>query len=350
MGIERDAGQRRLSPGPLLDVRGRLAEAGWAGTEVRAYDRSRVAAPRWRIKEWDYYCVLADGDDGPFGLALTVADNGYMGLLGVSWLDLAGRADTTENAMVPFPLGRLRLPASADAGDVVLDRRGMRLEFRHERGARRLIVRHPGFAGGRGLSGEVVLTSPGAERMVVAIPFPGDERAFYYNQKIPGLTAAGTITVGGRERTFDPASAFGVFDWGRGVWTYDNTWFWASASGRHEGRPFGFTVGHGFGDTAAGSENMLLLDGVAHKLDRVRFHLPHGTYDGAPWRFSSNDGRFEMGFEPILDRAADVNALVLRSTQHQVFGRFTGHVTLDDGARLEVRELLGFAEKVRNRW
>lgn len=350
MGIERDAGQRRLSPGPLLDVRGRLAEAGWAGTEVRAYDRSRVAAPRWRIKEWDYYCVLADGDDGPFGLALTVADNSYMGLLGVSWLDLAGRADTTENAMIPFPLGRLRLPASADAGDVVVDRRGMRLEFRHERGARRLIVRHPGFAGGRGLSGEVVLTSPGAERMVVAIPFPGDEGAFYYNQKIPGLTAAGTITVGGREHTFDPASAFGVFDWGRGVWTYDNTWFWASASGRHEGRPFGFTVGHGFGDTAAGSENMLLLDGVAHKLDRVRFHLPHGTYDGAPWRFSSNDGRFEMGFEPILDRAADVNALVLRSTQHQVFGRFTGHVTLDDGARLEVRELLGFAEKVRNRW
>ena len=58
MGIERDAGQRRLSPGPLLDVRGRLAEAGWAGTEVRAYDRSRVAAPRWRIKEWDYYLSL----------------------------------------------------------------------------------------------------------------------------------------------------------------------------------------------------------------------------------------------------------------------------------------------------
>ncbi|MDI9969799.1 DUF2804 family protein, partial [Rhodococcus ruber] len=57
-----------------------------------------------------------------------------------------------------------------------------------------------------------------------------------------------------------------------------------------------------------------------------------------------------MSFEPILDRAADVNALVLRSTQHQVFGRFTGHVTLDDGTRLEVRELLGFAEKVRNRW
>lgn len=57
-----------------------------------------------------------------------------------------------------------------------------------------------------------------------------------------------------------------------------------------------------------------------------------------------------MTFEPILDRAASTDLKVLRSIQHQVFGRFTGHVVLDDGGRLEVAELLGFAEEVRNRW
>ncbi len=62
------------------------------------------------------------------------------------------------------------------------------------------------------------------------------------------------------------------------------------------------------------------------------------------------DGRFEMVFEPILDRAAAVDFKVLRSIQHQVFGRFTGHVVLDDGSRMEVTDLLGFAEEVRNRW
>jgi hypothetical protein len=25
--------------------------------------------------------------------------------------------------------------------------------------------------------------------------------------------------------------AYGVLDWGRGVWTYSNTWYWASMSG-----------------------------------------------------------------------------------------------------------------------
>ena len=36
--------------------------------------------------------------------------------------------------------------------------------------------------------------------------------------------------------------------------------------------------------------------------------------------------------------------------QHQVFGRFTGKVVLDDNSVLKVDGLLGFAEKVMNRW
>lgn len=342
--------QHRLTAGPLLDARGVLAEAGWATDEVRTYDRSRIAASRLRIKEWDYYCILSDGESGSYGLALTVADNGYVGLLGVSWLDLATPSQTTENALIPFPLGRMRLPASAATGDVTVHRGDLRIEYRHEEHGRRLIVDHPGFGGGRGLTGDLLLTQPHTDRMVIATPFPRTPKAFYYNQKINCLPAEGTVTVGGRVHEFAPDRAFGVFDWGRGVWTYDNTWFWGSASGLHEGVPFGFNIGHGFGDTTAASENMLFHDGIAHKLDRVHFHLPAGTYDGAPWTFTSNDGRFEMEFEPILDRAADVNALVVRSTQHQVFGRFNGTVVLDDGTRLTIENLLGFAEEVRNRW
>ncbi|MFC7449376.1 DUF2804 domain-containing protein [Rhodococcus daqingensis] len=335
-----------LTAGPLLDERGRLAEAGWATSEVRGYDRHAVAASRFRIKEWDYYCVLTQD----VGLALTIADNGYLGLLGVSWLDFGARAEVTENVMLPFPMGSMGLPASADSGDVTAAHKGMRISFRHTDGGRSLRIDHPGFDGGRGLSGELVLAQPARDRMVVATPFPKAPKAFYYNQKINCLPASGEIVVGGRPFAFDPTSAFGVFDWGRGVWTYDNTWYWGSASGLVNGKPFGFNIGHGFGDTSAATENMVFVDGRAHKLDEVTFHLPDGTFDGAPWSFTSNDGRFEMTFEPILDRAASIDLVVLRSIQHQVFGRFSGHVILDDGGRIEVVDLLGFAEEVRNRW
>ena len=69
--------------------------------------------------------------------------------------------------------------------------------------------------------------------------------------------------------------------------------------------PFGWNIGYGFGDTSAASENMLFYGGKAHKLSQVRFHIPQreGRDDFlSPWRFTSDDGRFEMKFVPILDR------------------------------------------------
>jgi hypothetical protein len=57
-----------------------------------------------------------------------------------------------------------------------------------------------------------------------------------------------------------------------------------------------------------------------------------------------------MLFQPIMDRASCTNVLVIESDQHQVFGKFNGYMVLDDGTRLEIRDFLGFAEKVKNRW
>ena len=41
---------------------------------------------------------------------------------------------------------------------------------------------------------------------------------------------------------------------------------------------------------------------------------------------------------------------IICSDQHQVFGKFSGTAVLDDGQKLEIRDLMGFAEKVRNKW
>ena len=57
-----------------------------------------------------------------------------------------------------------------------------------------------------------------------------------------------------------------------------------------------------------------------------------------------------MEFQPILDRASCINAIVIKSDQHQVFGRFSGKAILDDGKEILVKNLTGFAEKVYNRW
>ena len=186
--------------------------------------------------------------------------------------------------------------------------------------------------------------------MVIATPFnkPGH---FYYNQKINCMRARGEVTYDGHTYVFDPSDSFAVLDWGRGVWTYKNTWYWGSASGAVDGVPFGWNIGYGFGNTSAASENMLFYNGKAHKLSQVKFNIPGDEKAFMePWTFTSDDGRFEMGFRPVLDRASCTDVGLIKSDQHQVFGLFTGKAVLDDGKVIEIKDFPGFAEKVSNKW
>ena len=95
---------------------------------------------------------------------------------------------------------------------------------------------------------------------------------------------------------------------------------------------------------------MIFYDGVAHKFDRIVFDIPAEGHMAGPWHIVSNDGRFDMTMEPILDRDAPCDLTQGGSLQHQVFGRFTGKCVLDDGTVLEVKDFFGFAEDVINNW
>lgn len=342
--------QRQITePGPLLDGEGRLMERGYAKTLIRQYDRTRIKASPLRIKEWDYYLITSER----YALALTIDDNGYMGLDSVSLLDFDGPWEQTVSKMSLMPLGKRKLPATSERGDVHAAGKGYEMTFQNDGKTRRLFGHMEQFRSGQTLLFDVTLRDAPKDSMVIATPFAGKPTAFYYNQKINCLRAEGKAVLGDTEYLFAPAHSFAVLDWGRGVWTYKNTWYWGSASGMAEGKPFGFNIGYGFGDTSAASENMLFYDGTGHKLSQVTFRIPmkDGKEDYlSPWKFTSDDGRFEMDFLPVIDRAACTDFKVLCSDQHQVFGRFTGTAVLDDGRRIQVRNLLGFAEKVFNKW
>ena len=334
----------------LLDSRGRLAEPGWCSSPLPVYERCDIKAPGFRIKEWDYYLVT--GPD--FGLALTIADNSYMGLVSISLLDFKAARETTESIILPFTFGRLGLPADSRTGDVAFKNDRLAIAFKNDGRRRWLSVAMKAFKDLGGLDAEIELSDEPTDSMVIATPFAKKPRHFYFNRKIIGMRARGRIAVGGRELGFEPDTAFGLLDWGRGVWPYSGTWYWGAGMGLVGGRSFGWNVGYGFGDTGAATENMLFYEGRAHKLEAVVFNIPK-TQDGiddflSPWSFGSSDGRFEMDFVPRLDRAARTAVGPLMSDQHQVFGLFTGKARLDDGKLVEIRDFPGFAEKVRNRW
>ena len=335
--------------GNLLNEKGELNRAGYAKRLLLSYDRKAIKAGFWRIKEWDYYLV----SNGQYGVALTVADNSYMALISASFLDFRKPFYKTTSIIKSATFGKLNLPPSSERGDITYEDKRIDISFVHTENGRRLRCHMKRFDGEKDFTCDLQLEDEPDDSMVIATPFKEDRKAFYYNQKINCMRASGSVKYGADEYSFNPDDSFGTLDWGRGVWTYKNTWYWGSASGTLAGKPFGFNIGYGFGDPTAASENMLFYGGKAHKLDQVTFHIPmeNGKYEYMkPWRFSSNDGRFEMDFMPVLDRSDYTSALVISSDQHQVFGTFTGKAVLDDGAVLELKDFHGFAERVANKW
>jgi len=333
----------------LLDDEGHLIQKGWARKLLMEFNREKIKAGPLRIKEWDYYAIL----NPKFGITFTVADLGFGGLVNVVWLDFQEKTFISDEIMTFFTKGRFDMPRTSDTGDIVLTEKGVTLSFKKLDDKRILNLDFPNFNDGEGIKAEFTLDQePNMDTMVIATPWKENPTRFYYNQKINCMPATGTVKKGDKTYFFDSDKdeSYGVLDWGRGVWTRKNRWYWGSLSGRlTDGTRIGWNIGYGFSDRSSATENLLFYNGVGHKIDQITFHIDTNNYM-KQWKFSSNDGRFEMTMDPLVDRNSKTNLLIIKSEQHQVFGLFNGFFILDDGKKVEINNLLGFAEDVFNKW
>jgi len=344
------ARQHEITAPQRLLQNGDIAEPGFAKRLHWQYDRADIAVHPARIKEWDCYVV----NNQNFGMVLIISDSGFVGNLYASLIDFRAGTTWVKTVVTPFPLGRWGLPATSEEGHVEHSFGGMKLGFYHGGDKRVLRGVVPKFGPRKQtLRIDLTLTDLPRDTTVVATPL-GKPGHFYYNQKINCMRVGGTATLGDSVWAFDPADTFATLDWGRGVWTYDNTWLWSSLNtALPDGSSFGWNLGYGFGDTTAASENTLIYNGKVHKLNEVTFHLPQkdGKDDFmSPWRFTSGDGRLAMDFTPVYDNINVTDLGVICMSGHQVFGKFTGRAILDDGQVVELVDRMGFVEKYHNKW
>lgn len=340
-------------PQKLLDKNGNIAEPGFAKTLLWDYERADIKAPKIRIKEWDYYYIGTQD----YGLCVTISDVGYTGSHSVSLLGFGEKPFQYNGSELQIlPLGKVGLPHTSEYGDVAVNQGRLKMEFKNDGVTRRIRGLYKDYCStGKDLVFDIKLSRIPEESMVIATPFEEDKH-FYYNQKINCMAAEGFCEFGGKCYEFNEKNgAMATLDWGRGVWTYDNTWYWGSGQMYLEnGDRFGFNIGYGFGDTSAASENMLFYNGKAHKLEDVTFNIPkdeNGEYKYMePWTFTSSDGRFEMDFVPVIDRNVPTDLKLVSMFPHQVFGKMSGKAILDDGKVIEIKDKMVFAERVHNRW
>ena len=290
-------------PGPLLDSQGNLKDKGYARSLILDYQREDIKANKLRIKEWDYYLIYNED----YAVALTLDDNSYMSMQSVSVIDFKRQKEQTTSPIQPFSLGKINLPSSSKEGDVEYHSKQVDMIYKHIPNGRILECRMDNFYQDKTFKCYLKLIDEPQDSMVIATPFE-KEKHFYYNQKIVGFKVEGYFSIDDFKYDFTSDKTRAILDWGRGVWTYKNVWYWGAGCGVVDGHEVGFNIGYGFGDTSAASENVIFYDGQLHKLEDITFNIPKNQNNEflytEPWTFTSSDQRFEMNFTPIIDRAS----------------------------------------------
>ncbi|MDM8084435.1 DUF2804 domain-containing protein [Cellulomonas cellasea] len=316
---------------------GRLnpAAIGWSRrplhhTELRGWGRA---------KRWEYWGVMTP----THVIGLTVASLDYAAQHQVWVLDRATGEEVDHVAVVPFARGAV-LPASLGLGPASATARG--LEITLTEGDSRTLLR----ARTERVTVDLLsMPDVGHESLGVVVPWSG--RRFQYTVKDVARPVTGTLVVDGVAHDVPDGASWAVLDHGRGRWPYSMRWNWGAGSGRVDGAVVGVQVGGRWTDGTGSTENALLLDGRLHKnSDELVWEYDRSDWL-APWRVhDAGRERVDLEFTPFHERASRMNLGVVAGETHQCFGTWAGWMTADDGERVRVDGVEGWAEEARNRW
>lgn len=296
-----------------------------------------------RKKRWNYWCVTSD----QALFSATISNLDYAAMIFIYVLEFATRRFAEQTVTIPLGRGcRMGDTVAAPASAVS---KPLTVSFASE-GPVTVLTVTSRDCGGVPLNAEIrVTTPPGHQTMNVVIPWSDDKYQFTSKQQC--LPAAGEVRWGDTVLAFPDGASYACLDFGRGIWPYSSTWNWAAFSARQNDRTIGVNLGGRWTDGTGYTENALVVDGIVSKLaESLDF-----TYDPADYtkewtiRSRGND-RVDLRFAPFYDRTAATNLLIVKSSLHQLIGRFTGTVVSDAGERLTVSDAVGFAEEHFARW
>ena len=362
-------GEREITePVPLVADDGLLNPRAVGWTRRHLHDSSGLTAGRrGRNKRWEYWLVITP----THLLSMTVSDVDYAGSHSVWAYELATGRTLDRGVLAPFAVGTVMPPSLGDgpaiggsvnsAGRLLgpgpgrvgvrvdpLPDGGDRLRAFASAPARHLV---PGQSGAevpvRSVRFDVTADRPaGHEALGVVVPWSATR--FQYTVKDVARPARGWFEFDGVRHQIPEGESWAILDHGRGRWPYTMWWNWGAAVGRlADGRTVGLQFGGKWTDGTGSRENAIVVDGALFPLHEDLDWRYDPSAWLTPWRLRSES--VDLVLHPFWDHAAVTDVGVLSMKAHQVFGRWSGTVTVR-GERLPIDGVLGFAEDVQNRW
>ena len=337
---------------PLLSPEGKLLAKGWARRNVFKYNRDYVKKGIISRKEWDFYTIHV-GDE--MQVLISFANITIGGYVAAKLVDLK-TGKVICDAVQYFVGGKKHVsPPVIDVPNRFKDKIGKtEFDFHTKENERTLYFK--GFY--KGLPVEVSVSMEimdGLQNITTVLPFKEDDTKYFMTTKQMCMPCEGRFAVGEYLYEFSKDNSFCTVDWGRVNTPHEMVWYWGSGNqyitdengNRHL---LGFEITWAIGDESYATETCIFYDGKVHKIGAVDVEKFPKDRFMEPWKIISQDGRFNMTMMPTLDNHSDVDFKVGRMNCHQVFGVWNGDVTLDDGTKIEIKDLFTFCEYVENRW
>ncbi len=338
---------------PLLAPDGSLLAKGWARHNVFDYNRDYVKTGIMSRKEWDFYQI----SDGRYMVQLSFANITVGGYVSAKLIDLE-KGELVVDATQLFLFGKNRLvpPSKGDVPNRFAEKIGKaEFDFDTKETSRRLWFKMP-------LKGKMVECEfnmdimPDLENITTVLPFAEDRTKYFMTTKQNCMPCEGTFKYGDYVCSFSKEDSFCALDWGRVNTVHKMVWYWGNGSAyitdeKGDKHLFGFEITWAIGDESNATETCIFYDGKVHKFGAVDVEtFPKPDKYMEPWRIISEDGRFNLTMKPTFDHHSDMNVGVARMHSHQVHGLWSGDVTLDDGTKLEIKDMYAFCEYVENKW
>jgi len=331
-----------IEPVLLCDSKGNLnpASVGWSRYPLHICN---LKGHFPRKKKWNYWCVT--NPDALFSITLSNVD--YLGLAFAYFYDFkTGRfIEKTVQTLVGKGID---LHENVD-DEAVFDHPEMRVTFSGGNGLTKIFVSCPDFSG-IALNAEFFINKP-VDHETLSVVIPWDANHYQFTSKQNCLPANGSVKLGNETYGFQSQNSFACLDFGRGIWKYNSVWNWASTSGRQDNHLIGLNLGGRWTDGTGMTENGLFVDGHLSKISEDMAFIYDTSDFMKPWTIKTKlTDRVHLTFTPFYERVAKTDALILKSEVHQMFGRFAGYIVPDSGERIQIDNMIGWAEDHEARW
>ncbi len=335
--------QNKLTELQLLpDSTGKIVEPGWATKLLFDYRPENIRLERMKIREWDSYILISSSGD--YALTMYLADKRAQGQVSACFYDIKNRVRYDFFNPKFLHGGKISLSRTSESGSSVV--KGLFCDFMYlvNKGDRHLYCKYSDVFDADIEVNIHAAYDSSAESLSVLMPMDKSESMFFCNQSVTCIPINGSVIVNSEKYLFDSSRDFAMFDWGRGVWTGNYRRVFCTGSTLIDGKPFGFNIGYGFGNTDSATENAFFYNGVCHKLDKIFIDYPMQD-NGKPYTVKSNDKRFEMQIEPVYRCENEHDLAVVRQSEKIMFGRMSGTAVTDDGEKIKVENLICYFEQ-----